>query len=109
MGEVTQVGHRSASISTSAFLAALYQGVLDREPDEAGRNQYLRSIARGSALDGSPAGTASGSVVGIAPTPTGNGYWILGNDGSVYNFGGATHLGGLGGIPLNRPIVGLAM
>ncbi|HEV7534205.1 MAG TPA: hypothetical protein VGP90_01145, partial [Acidimicrobiia bacterium] len=63
----------------------------------------------GSQFYGSPAGTATGSIVSLAATPTGNGYWIIGNDGSVYNFGSAQYLGGLGGIPLNRPIVGLAV
>ena len=63
----------------------------------------------GSAFYGSPAGTAAGSIVSMASTPTGNGYWLVGNDGSVYNFGAASYLGGLGGIPLNRPIVGLAI
>jgi subtilisin family serine protease len=63
----------------------------------------------GAAFYGSPAGTANGSVVSVAPTPSGNGYWIVGNDGSVYNFGAAPYLGGLGGMPLNRPIVGLAV
>jgi subtilisin family serine protease len=63
----------------------------------------------GSAFYGSPAGTAAGSVIGLAPTPSGNGYWIVGNDGSVYNFGAAAYLGGLGGVPLNRPIVGIAV
>jgi subtilisin family serine protease len=63
----------------------------------------------GSAFYGSPAGTAGGNVIGLASTPTGNGYWIVASDGSVYNFGGAAYLGGLGGVPLNRPIVGLAV
>jgi subtilisin family serine protease len=63
----------------------------------------------GSAFYGSPAGTTSSTVVGIAATPTGNGYWIAGNDGSVYNFGAASYLGGLSGLPLHRPIVGLAI
>ncbi|MEW6471854.1 MAG: S8 family serine peptidase [Actinomycetota bacterium] len=62
-----------------------------------------------SAFYGSPAGTVTGSVVAMATTASGNGYWIVSNDGSVYNFGGAQYLGGLGGIPLNRPIVGLAI
>jgi hypothetical protein len=30
-------------------------------------------------------------------------------DGSVYNFGAAQYFGGLGGMPLNRPIVGVAI
>jgi subtilisin family serine protease len=63
----------------------------------------------GSAFYGSPTGTAGGNVIGLAPTPTGDGYWIVGSDGSVYNFGGAQYFGGLGGVPLNRPIVGVAI
>jgi subtilisin family serine protease len=63
----------------------------------------------GSAFYGSPAGIAGGTVIGLAPTPSGNGYWIVGSDGSVYNFGAAAYFGGLGGVPLNRPIVGLAV
>ena len=63
----------------------------------------------GAAFYGSPAGTVASSIVSLASTPTGNGYWIVGNDGSVYNFGAAPYLGGLGGVPLNRPIVGLAV
>jgi hypothetical protein len=63
----------------------------------------------GAAFYGSPAGTVSGSVVSLAATPTGNGYWIVATDGSVYNFGAAQYFGGLGGMPLNRPIVGVAI
>ncbi|MDQ1499287.1 MAG: hypothetical protein QOI86_2627 [Actinomycetota bacterium] len=63
----------------------------------------------GSQFYGSPAGTTVGSIVSLAATPTGNGYWIVGNDGSVYNFGAAAYLGGLGGIPVNKPIVGMAV
>jgi len=56
-------------------------------------------------------------IVGMAMDPTGNGYWLVGKDGGVFNFGAAASYGstytygltGLGGShPLNAPIVGMA-
>ena len=47
-------------------------------------------------------------VVGMAPTPTGRGYWHVATDGGIFAFGDATFLGSTGGIPLNKPIVGMA-
>ena len=63
-----------------------------------------------AALTAMPALAVDGQTLLI----TGEDYtkWLWGtqrNDGSVYNFGAALYLGGLGGIPLNRPIVGLAI
>ena len=37
-------------------------------------------------------------AVSILPTPSGNGYWVLLYDGSVYTFGDAQYLGGANGI-----------
>jgi hypothetical protein len=45
--------------------------------------------------------------VGMAATPSGNGYWEVGSDGGVFNYGDAPNLGSLGGMKLNRPIVGI--
>jgi hypothetical protein len=56
-------------------------------------------------------------VVGIAPTPSGQGYWLVAADGGVFTFGNAPYLGntytigftGLSGSrPLAAPIVGIA-
>ncbi len=47
------------------------------------------------------------SVVGIAATPTGSGYWIAGADGGVFAFGDAPDLGRPQGS-LNQPVVGIA-
>jgi len=56
-------------------------------------------------------------IVGIAPTPDGQGYWLVGADGGVFTFGDAGFYGntytdgltGLGGArPLFAPIVGIA-
>jgi len=55
-------------------------------------------------------------IVGIAATPDGDGYWLVGADGGIFNFGnagfdGSTYSRGLTGLtgshPLNAPIVGI--
>jgi hypothetical protein len=46
--------------------------------------------------------------VGIARTPSGNGYWVASSEGYVFCFGDAGYFGSMGGQPLNRPIVGMA-
>jgi ribosomal protein L24E len=56
-------------------------------------------------------------IVGMASLPSGKGYYLVGADGGVFNFGSAPYHGstytygitGLGGSkPLNAPIVGMA-
>ncbi len=47
-------------------------------------------------------------VVGIAETPDGGGYWLVGADGGVFNFGDAAFYGSMGGQHLNAPVVGIA-
>jgi hypothetical protein len=47
-------------------------------------------------------------IVGIASTPSGNGYWLVAADGGVFTFGDAAFHGSTGAIHLNRPIVGIA-
>ena len=51
------------------------------------RRRLLRHTARG--------GTSVANVVSIVPTPTGNGYWIIGADGRVFAFGDAASQGTL--------------
>jgi hypothetical protein len=51
---------------------------------------------------------ATGPIVGMASTPDGNGYWLVGSDGAVYSFGDALFYGSLSGDHLNAPIVGMA-
>ncbi len=41
-----------------------------------------------------------------APTPT-HGYWLVGTDGGIFNFGAASYLGSMGSISLQRPVVGV--
>ena len=54
-----------------------------------------------------PGGGGSGG--GLTTAGVKAGYWMVGSDGAVYNFGSAPYLGGLAGTPVNRPIVGIAV
>ena len=42
-------------------------------------------------------------IVGMAATPTGNGYWLVASDGGIFTFGDATFYGSMGGKPLDNP------
>ncbi len=42
---------------------------------------------------------------GYCPDP--EGYWLVGTDGGIFSFGAAAFHGSMGGIPLQRPIVGI--
>ena len=47
-------------------------------------------------------------IVGMAPDPTGVGYWMVGSDGGIFSFGAAQFYGSTGALVLNRPVVGMA-
>jgi hypothetical protein len=57
---------------------------------------------------GAPKQAPRGPLVGMAATPTGNGYWLVGSDGGVFAFGDAKFYGSTGRRRLNQPIVGMA-
>jgi hypothetical protein len=48
------------------------------------------------------------ATVSVVAAPRGDGYWVGATDGSVTPFGAAPARGSLGGITLNRSIVGMA-
>ena len=52
--------------------------------------------------------TLNKPIVGMAPTPDGNGYWLVASDGGIFAFGDAQFWGSTGSIALNKPIVGMA-
>ena len=47
-------------------------------------------------------------VVGLAVTPSGDGYWMVASDGGVFGFGDARFKGSMGAVRLNQPVVGIA-
>ena len=40
-------------------------------------------------------------------SPAARGYWLVGSDGGIFSFGAAAFHGSMGGIPLQRPVVGI--
>jgi hypothetical protein len=53
-------------------------------------------------------GAASNApLVGMAATPDGRGYWLVGADGGVFSFGDAHFDGSMGGTHLAAPVVGM--
>ena len=46
-------------------------------------------------------------VVGMAATPTGDGYWLVASDGGIFAFGDAQFHGSTGNINLVSPITGM--
>jgi hypothetical protein len=47
-------------------------------------------------------------IVGITPTPSDDGYWLVASDGGIFTFGDAGFYGSTGGVRLNQPIIGMA-
>jgi ribosomal protein L24E len=56
---------------------------------------------------GTPSSTAL-PIAGLAPTPSGHGYWMVSTGGDLFAFGDAASAGSMAGRPLNRPMVGMA-
>ncbi|HXW79298.1 MAG TPA: hypothetical protein VEJ84_07350, partial [Acidimicrobiales bacterium] len=48
-------------------------------------------------------------IVGMSPTSTGRGYWLVASDGGIFSFGDARFYGSTGNIRLNKPIVGMSV
>src|SRR5437763_13365650 len=47
-------------------------------------------------------------IVGMAATPSGQGYWLVASDGGIFSFGDAGFHGSTGAMRLSRPIVAMA-
>jgi hypothetical protein len=55
-----------------------------------------------------PGASLNEPIVGIASSPDGHGYWMVASDGGVFAFGDALFAGSMGGVHLNKPVVGMA-
>ncbi|HEV7887820.1 MAG TPA: choice-of-anchor D domain-containing protein [Acidimicrobiales bacterium] len=47
-------------------------------------------------------------VLGISTTSDGDGYWLVGGDGGIFNYGDAPFWGSTGSLTLNAPVLSLA-
>ena len=48
-------------------------------------------------------------IVGMSPTTTGLGYWLVASDGGIFAFGDAVFYGSTGAMTLNKPIAGMSV
>jgi hypothetical protein len=55
-----------------------------------------------------PFGSFIGYFSGIASTPDGGGYWLVGIDGGVFAYGDTAFYGSMGGQAVNAPVAGIA-
>ncbi len=85
-------------------------------PSWPGASNQVTTPAPVQSLPGAGQGQAgctthlpSGTVVAAAALDDGSGYYEVDKYGDVAAFGAATCFGGMTGIPLNRPIVGMAV
>jgi D-alanyl-D-alanine carboxypeptidase-like protein len=65
-------------------------------------------VDHGDAAGAGPAPSAPWLIAAAARTPSGGGYWLAGEDGSVFATGDAGDAGSMAGTPLNAPVVGMA-
>ena len=81
------------------------------------RHRVFELVARDGGIfsfgDATFAGSTGGirlnqPIVGMAPTASGQGYWLVAADGGIFGFGDAGFLGSMGGTSLNQPIVAMA-
>ena len=91
----TDVGRRR--VGADAFWSRL---LARRRPTARSTRSAMRaSTARCTAA------RLSGPIVGMAATPSGHGYYLLGRDGGIFTFGDARFYGSTGGRHLNAPVL----
>ena len=52
--------------------------------------------------------TLNQPIVGMAASPSAQGYWLVASDGGIFAFGDARFFGSTGALRLNRPVVGVS-
>ena len=112
---------RSPPSATRSTIGSLAEGAPERRPSSASRRP-APALATGSSRTtaaSSPSATRHSTappaamtlnapIIAMASTPTGDGYWLLGADGGIFNFGDAAFHGSAGTMNLAAPVVGIA-
>ncbi len=86
-------------------LSATDLAAINRTGDEAAGARRAAERVAGYRLPAHPGLNAP--IVGMAPTPTGGGYWQVAADGGVFARGDAKFHGSAGSVKLQSPIVGI--
>ena len=69
---------------------------------------FLLAPAAAPLVSNPTAFATSAPVVGMAATPSGNGYWMVASDGGIFALGDAKFKGSMGNITLVSPVTGMA-
>jgi hypothetical protein len=104
--------------SLPASVSLVYTGgssaTLEGTPQagDAGTHEVCLDASNGAVPDATQIFTLTISGVGTppaqppSPQPT-HGYWLVGSDGGIFSFGSAQFHGSMGGVALQRPVVGI--
>ncbi len=65
----------------------------------------MLALAAGTLVMATPAAASARSSA--TPHTTSNGYWLVGSDGGIFNYGSAGFYGSTGSMVLQRPVVGM--
>ena len=113
----------AASLAAALVLAAALGAagpagadtITSSPPAPTAGQSYLLSSADGTvraygetAATGNAAINPAHPVVGLAASPSGKGWWMVGQDGGVFAEGDAAFFGSTGAMKLNKPVVGMA-
>jgi beta-glucosidase-like glycosyl hydrolase len=116
-GAISAAGYTQPSAAVTAMEAGADMVMIDPSEWTATVAALTQAVDSGAistaALDASVDRIASAkgveicATVAMAPSPQG-GYWLASDSGSVNAFGPASFEGSVGGVALNRPVVGMA-
>ncbi|HTR55354.1 MAG TPA: glycoside hydrolase domain-containing protein [Kofleriaceae bacterium] len=104
--DLTQIG----ALFSSTNRAWQYAGdfaVAGAGSVDADVSDLLLAPAPGATNDTPTQQPSRDAYLGMASTPSGNGYWIVKGDGGVFSYGDAAFHGSMGGSPLAEPTVGI--
>ena len=112
-GSATEFGSFTAAVSTTGdgtgSITSSTDGVCTVGPD----GLTVTFVGFGTCTLTASVGQGSNYLGGTGPpqtftvNPAARGYWLVGSDGGIFSFGAAGFHGSMGGIPLQRPVVGI--
>jgi hypothetical protein len=83
---------RSRRIAALVLAALLILALIPQSRHAIERVLHIRGVLTGSACNQGANGAGAGNTMGIVPTPDGDGYWLVRDDGGVFTSGDAPFL-----------------
>ena len=94
---------------TSCYGSEILAQRVDRDAVGPGHQRELYSGPIAGHYGDAAAVALNRPIVGMSPTSTGLGYWLVASDGGIFAYGDARFFGSTGGIKLNKPITGMSV